>query len=394
MAAGSKGVSSRRRWLGASIALSGAAALGGLELFRSRREAPDEELAPDARFQGVLPFLDEADSPLDTPTGDELDGRLSTDLSRLNPDRPITPNDRFYIRTRASHLLDTKRGWSVRLRETRGERRLGLAELESQSEPQGVHLMECAGNSRATRFGLMSAASWDGVKISHALDGMGIDDAAQILISGFDEYSAKPATASVPGASWIFSRAEIEDSRAFLALKMNGQALTPDHGAPVRLIVPGWYGCACIKWVNEIAAAGRDDAPTSQMREYADRIGQQGMPAAAREYRAATVDAAAMPVRVEEWLDGGGVRLRVIGIAWGGGAAGAGIEIRFNPDEPYRRVPGLTAAPAGSWAIWSCIWNPPGPGVYRIRLRLADPSVRTRRLDAGYYVRSVRVDRA
>ena len=361
-----------------STILAGAA-VGGVELFRFRRGAD--------KLLGIVPFEGESQSPLDTLLGDELDGRRFTDLSRLDRDRLVTPTSLFYIRTRASHLLDSIKPWAIRM----GTERVTVDELKAQAGPRGTHLMECAGNTRATSFGMISVASWDGVPLAQLLDRMRFDKSARILVSGFDEYSARPLTPSVPGASWIFSRQDIEDSGAFLSIAMNGQPLTPDHGAPVRLVVPGWYGCACIKWLNEIALADEAAEPTSQMREYAARTHQRGMPALARDYQPAIIDPAAMPVRIEKWLMGGKVKYKVIGIVWGGPQPANDLLIRFNPEEPY--VPVSHVLPVrSSWGVWTHGWNPARPGTYRIRLRLADASIRTRRLDAGFYVRQVRVD--
>jgi hypothetical protein len=221
---------------------------------------------------------------------------------------------------------------------------------------------------------------------------MHLASAARILVSGFDEYSSKPVTPSVPGASWIFSRAEIESSRAFLGTRMNGEPLTPDHGAPVRLIVPGWYGCACIKWVNEIGPVSDLAEPTSQMQEYATRTHQRGMPERASDYQPASIDPAAMPIRVEQWLVNGRIQFKVIGIVWGGSQLAQNLQIRFRPDEPYLPVSRIHPAANNPWGLWTHVWTPRQPGIYRIRLRLADPSIRTRRLDAGFYVRQVQIE--
>ena len=61
--------------------------------------------------------------------------------------------------------------------------------------------------------------------------------------------------------------------------------LTPDHGAPVRLVVPNWYGCACIKWVTHVEMVPDDEPATTQMREFAARTHQNGVPARARDYQ-------------------------------------------------------------------------------------------------------------
>ena len=92
----------------------------------------------------------------------------------------------------------------------------------------------------------------------------------RVLISGLDRYADESRTA-LPGASWIFTFDQLKSSRAFLATKINGHPLSVDHSAPTRLVVPGWYGCACIKWVKEITVVDEDAAATSQMKEYAVR---------------------------------------------------------------------------------------------------------------------------
>ena len=95
---------------------------------------------------------------------------------------------------------------------------------------------------------------------------------------------------------------ELKASKAFLATEMNGESLTRDHGAPVRLVVPGWYGCVCIKWVDEVTLLGEGAATTSQMREFASRTMQQGVPELVKDYRPAFIEQAAMPIRVEKWV--------------------------------------------------------------------------------------------
>jgi len=113
---------------------------------------------------------------------------------------------------------------------------------------------------------------------------------------------------------------------------MNGQPLSRDHGAPVRLIMPGWYGCTSIKWVNAITFVDENFLATSQMQEFAARTHQQGVPKLARDYRPAIIDQAAMPIRVEKWFVDGRIKYRVLGILWGGSRLVKALEIRFNPE--------------------------------------------------------------
>lgn len=378
--------SGRRRFIGNAAAVIAGAGLGVLDEALGEPLAP----APAARFVGLVPFRGEGSPPLGRPFGSGLAGRRVLDLERLEASVPITPNDAFFIRTRRPRRLDPYGPWAISLeRVRRPSATLPLEALRAASRAAGVHVLECAGNGPRRRFGLISAAHWSGVPMAEVLERFGpASRDARVLVAGFDEHTDLDA-GSIPGASWIFAPDELVAGGAFLATAMNGEPLPPDHGHPVRLIVPGWYGCACIKWVNRIAWVSGDAAPTGQMREYAGRTHQEGLPARAADYRAALVDVAALPVRVEHWRVAGRPLYRVRGIAWGGAQAPAGLEIRFARGEAYRPVADYTPYDAGGWSVWSTSWRPGRPGHHRIRLRVPDARVRTRRLDAGYYARAV-----
>ena len=191
------------------------------------------------------------------------------------------------------------------------------------------------GNPRTYQFGLLSAANWSGIPLPAVIDrGTPLSNDSLVLISGFDQH-LETSEQSMSGASWIFTRQQLESSGAFLATKMNGEPLSPVHGFPFRLVVPGWYGCTCIKWVNEIALIDDAAPATSQMCEFAQRTHQTGFPKLARDFQPATIDLAAMPVRVEKWLKGARLEYRVVGILWGGSRRTSALEIRFNRDMKY-----------------------------------------------------------
>jgi len=341
---------------------------------------------------GNLDFAGESRAPLDALSGSELDARLYSDLSRLTPENPIPPTERFYVRTCASHLLNSEKGWQIQLDGLVDKAAtLSMADLKKGARPAGLHLMECSGNARATRFGMISVADWSGAPMSDLLElCKSKPQATSVVVSGFDSYSARSVT-SLPGANWVFTVEQLKTSGAFLATEMNGQSLNKDHGAPVRLIVPGWYGCTSIKWVNAITLVDENFLATSQMQEFAGRTHQQGVPKLARDYRPATIDQAAMPIRIEKWFVDGRIKYRVVGILWGGSRPVKALEIRFNPEEDYVRVAHFSQTANDPWCFWSHAWTPTTVGTYLIRLRVADPLVETKRLDSGYYVRSVEV---
>ncbi len=345
-----------------------------------------------AVWLGTVPFTGEG-GPLNVAFGSGLDGRLFTDLSTLAPDDLVTPNERYYIRTRYPDLVNPTAPWTIAVS---GHVKTPLTLTPGMLAPKvnpslGPHVMECSGNGAFAAFGMLSAARWSGVPMTEVLGMIDVrPQATRVLVSGFDRYSQSQPSASTPGASWIFTVAELEKAGALLATGMNGVPLGLDHGFPIRLMVPNWYGCACIKWVDAITLVDDDAPATSQMREFASRTHQDGVPALARDYKPATMDQAAMPVRIEKWRVAGKLVYRVVGIMWGGSRVTDKLSIRFASGQPYAPVDVCPKQSTNqAWTIWSHAWRPTEAGSYAIALRIDDPSIQARRLDAGFYQRTI-----
>jgi len=380
----------RRRFIAGASAGTGLF-LTGLDHPELHSTGPSEP--EDGELLGALGFLNEGPVEMDATFGSELDGRLFTNLSHLGRENLVTPESRFYLRTRASRILPDAGGWKIAVHGlVAAKKNVGMEELHAMEKPLGLHLMECAGNTRAAHFGMISVGEWRGVPVTDLLAALQPSGAARrVLISGFDKYVTNSVT-STPGASWIFTLDELKLAGAFLATQLDGMPLSRDHGAPVRLVVPGWYGCTCIKWVDEIRFVDETAEATSQMTEYASRTHQSGSPRLAREFAPARIDPAAMPIRVEKRRIGGGIRYRVVGLLWGGNETVRALGIRFNPEEDYVRVEALPVPQTGPWTLWTHNWSPASKGTYTIRLKVLEPTSQTRRLDSGYYARSVEIE--
>jgi DMSO/TMAO reductase YedYZ molybdopterin-dependent catalytic subunit len=388
---------SRRQVLG-TLAMAGGAALVDPCPFVARLAA-DVPCAPSAtagELIELLPLFRERSQPqpFGMKFGNGLDARLITDLSILEPGALITPNELSYIRTEMPPAAAPHQGsWAVKgngLVAT--ESTLTLAELSAWSRAQGPHLFECSGNANPSNFGLMSVAEWDGVPFAEVVERLRPAKAATaVLVSGVD-HEASPSGRSVPGASWVFPLASIRELGAFLATRMNGQPLPADHGAPVRLAIPGWYGCSWIKWVNEIRLVGPDERATPQMIEFANRTHQTAQHTLARDYAPADIHTAATPVRVEKRRTPSGLEYRIVGIVWGGTRAVDRLAIRFNKDDEWSPF-AICPAPRTHrmWSLWEYRWRPTAPGLYNIALRVPDEAVPQRRLDSGYYIRQVSI---
>lgn len=371
----------RRDFVRGALTLGGVTFLGGSRRFladlaaQTCETAPLGELLETLRVHGATARLTPYGQVLGGPG---LDTRRFTDISRLTVDGLITPTRDLFIRTAAPSTLDSLRPWP-----------LPVEAIHREARPMGAHLIECSGNTDPDNFGLLSVAEWDGVPLMEAAAPLPRPpDAAGILVSGLDD--TVPSRSSHAGASWVFSFEAIKRTGAFLATRVNGEPLPRDHGAPMRLVVPGWYGCSWIKWVNEIRCVTADEPVTSQMVEFSMRTHQRAVPKLARDYEPPEIDLAAMPIRVEKRRVNERLEYRVVGIVWGGERPVDQLMIRFragDQPQPFALCP--KPRTHRTWSLWDYRWRPTAPGLYSIALTAADPSIRTRRLDVSFYVRRV-----
>jgi len=385
-------VLSRRQLLVASASTAAAVARPLSGLLDAQTTSDEGQLLASVPLED--PYRRAPTSPFATTIGSGLDARLLTDLSTLTRDTLVVPSDRFFVRTACPAAIARTRRWTVRVGGlVRRPSVIDLPSLERLAGARGTHLLECAGNNDPSNFGLLSAAEWGGVPMTALLERAGpFARSLRVLVSGVDDMKQTPRT-SIPGASWMFSQDDLQTAGAFLATRLNGGPLPRDHGFPVRLVVPGWYGCAAIKWVDRIDIVPADALPTSQMREFAARTHQVGNLELARDFAPAVIDTAAMPIRVEKRLRGGRLVYRIVGIIWGGSQPTNALEIRFRQNQPWVGVDDCPLPPTmRTWSLWSHWWRPPEPGRYDIALRVGDPRIRTRRLDVYFYVRSVRIE--
>jgi sulfane dehydrogenase subunit SoxC len=191
----------------------------------------------------------------------------------------ITPVDRFFIRnahTTPRAELDPRvdpRYWKLKIHGDGVERELTITydDLMRMPSQSVTCTLECAGNSRnmygvhgkkvkgnAWGLGAIGQAEWQYVSMSHILGLVGLKKNAKwaLFWSGVD--AMKPGVESDQGRPLPVHELITRGRDIGLAFKMNGQDLPPDHGAPVRVIVPGWTGAASIKWLTEIKIASHN----------------------------------------------------------------------------------------------------------------------------------------
>jgi sulfane dehydrogenase subunit SoxC len=197
----------------------------------------------------------------------------------------ITPVEDFFIRNEyptPRAALDKRvdpRFWSLKIHGDAVEREITITYEDLLKMPSRtiVSTMECAGNGRSlfweqqdmlteptkvggTGWGLggVGQAEWEYVPMSHILGLVGLKKSAKaaLLWSGVD--AKETGKTSDTGRPVPIEMLTLRGDSVGLAFKMNGQDLPPDHGAPVRALVPGWCGAASTKWLTEIKIASHD----------------------------------------------------------------------------------------------------------------------------------------
>jgi sulfite oxidase len=178
---------------------------------------------------------------------------------------PLTATDAFYVRNHGPVAEIDPTVWRLRVHGlVERELELSLPTLrEAFPEREEVATLQCAGNRRAGLMaisdipgeapwgpGATGTATWSGIALAHVLALAGpLDEAAHVAFVGADlSPAAKPAQAF--GGSIPLDKARRPE--VLLAWGMNGEPLTPVHGAPVRVVVPGYIGARSVKWLERI----------------------------------------------------------------------------------------------------------------------------------------------
>ncbi len=255
---------------------------------------------------------------------------------------------------------------------------LDLAQLRELPARTVRVTMECAGNGRArleprpvSQPWLVEAvgtADWTGAPLHSVLAAAGVDPGAvELVFTGADHGVER-------GVEQDYQRslpvADALDGDVLLAYAMNGAPLPPQHGYPVRLVVPGWYGMAHVKWLARIEAVAQPF--TGFQQEVAYRLrqhpGEPGAPVQRIAPRALLV-----PPGFPDFMS----RTRVVrpepvelsGRAWSGGAELASVEVTTDGGDSWR--PARLEPDGGhrwAWRRFTAEWSPT-PGHYRIGAR-------------------------
>ena len=217
------------------------------------------------------------------------DGRIVRSESPLNLEMPfstldsfLTPTKSFYVRTHFPIPAIDRDAWWLRVEgEVEKTFAINYEQLMTFESVTAPVTLECAGNNRSFlepkvkgvqwRLGAVGTAEWTGVRLSTLLDRASPKpNACEVILEGAD-CGMLEEPKSPPGELTFARSIPLEKARrdVLLAYKMNGDDLPPEHGFPVRAIVPGWYAMASVKWLQRIIVTDRPFTGYYQTLDYA-----------------------------------------------------------------------------------------------------------------------------
>jgi sulfane dehydrogenase subunit SoxC len=291
---------------------------------------------------------------------------------------PVTPVGLHYLLTHYDVPLVEPSTWRLTVR---GERELELSLDDVRARPVAEHTvtMECAGNGRAKLDPrpvsqpwlneAVGTARWRGTPLRPLLDDAGIpDETVEVLFTGLDR-------GVEGGEEQAFQRAlpigEALRDDVLLAYEMNGEPLPPQHGFPLRLVVPGWYGMTNVKWIERIELVDQPFAGYQNRQGYRIRQTEEdeGVPLDRMQPRSLMV-----PPGIPEFLsrdrtvDAGEVLLE--GRAWSGLVPVASVEVSTDGGSTWSPAELEPSGERWAWRGWTFRWQAePGEHVVASRAR-------------------------
>lgn len=243
--------------------------------------------------------------------------------------------------------------------------RLTLDDIRARPRHDVTCLIECAGNRGfATFMGAVHNATWTGTPLAGLLDDVGVrPEGIEVVFFGADEGTETIRDIEV---TQNFARSlSLEDAMAdgvLLAYEVNGEPLPVGNGFPLRLVVPGWYGVAHVKWLTRIELRDTRFMGKFMARDYVT-LRQEGPDEDAvwAETSVGRTNINSIPAKVVRTGSGH----RIHGAAWG--ADLDRVEVRID-DGAWQAARLGEGGDAHTWTFWSLDWDA-APGAHTVTSR-------------------------
>jgi DMSO/TMAO reductase YedYZ molybdopterin-dependent catalytic subunit len=341
---------------------NGSAALAGLAVLRSSMAAA----FPSRPGDEVVPWLDQPPSVPDAAKDVVQNLQKWEDLNAW-----VTPNERFFSVSHYGRPVIDAKTWSLEIGGSVARSlRLTLDDIKARPRREVVFTIECSGNHGfpwlTTAVG---NARWVGTPLAPILEEAQLHGGAR-NIAFFGADSGEEQVRDIKVRQNFARSMSLDDAMSgdnILAYEMNGAPLPQSNGFPLRLIAPGWYGVANVKWLDRIEVRDTPVLGRFMARDYVSlREVQRDGKLVGIETSVGPSLLKSVPAKVTRQGD----RYHIVGAAWG--APIAKVEVRID-DGPWTAASIDRSEEADhAWRIWSFDWDRPSPGQHRITSRAVD----------------------
>ncbi len=304
----------------------------------------------------ILPW---ADLPSSFPPRPRPGVRYS-DLSRIAT--PHVPASEFFVLQHHDIPQLEPGSWKLFIAGcARGNVSLTLEEIEKRPRKRIPVAFECAGNGGVGMQGLVGCAEWEGLPLASLIQELGVPrETREVVFVGADGAEERLRGNRYPSR---FARslplADALAENVLLVHRMNGEALLPEHGAPLRLLVPGWYGVSQVKWLERIELTPSRFMGWFMAKEYVTVRGlRRGEEV---EHRATSVGRMRLKSVITRVIRTTRGELRIEGLAWSDGTPLDSVEVRIDGGS---WMPAALARGSSSyeWVRFALAWPSPSPG--------------------------------
>jgi DMSO/TMAO reductase YedYZ molybdopterin-dependent catalytic subunit len=346
--------------------VQGSAALAALTFFHSRFA----HAFPSRAGETVIPWLDQ-------PSPNPVPAVIKTQLVWEDLDSWVTPNDKFFSIAHFDRPTIDAKAWKLEIDGlVKKPLSLSLADLKARPRQEVVFTVECSGNHGFPFFtGGIGNAAWAGTPLAAILEEAGVkENGIEVVFWGTDvgDIALKDGTRDVKMHQNFARSMSLTDAMSpnnILCYEMNGAALPEPNGFPVRLIAPGWYGIANVKWLKRIEIRNTRFMNLLMGRDYVTiREEEHNGETVWAETSVGRALLKSAPARVTR-SDAG---YRISGAAWG--APIAKVEAKVDDGPWLEATVDSTEEAEFAWKVWYLDWKDPSKGEHTITSRATDIS--------------------
>jgi sulfite oxidase len=286
----------------------------------------------------------------------------------------LTPVELFFVRSHWIPRMPDPKTWRLIV----GAKQFSMAELRALPRVEATCVLQCAGNGRGLqepvlpgvqwRHGAVGNARWSGVRVRDVLAKGGLKGGKHLHLFGSDD---------PPGKVPPFHRS-IEMEKAMddciLAFEMNGKPLPPQHGAPLRLVVPGWAGDHWMKWLVRMTPAGEPQKGFFMDTAYRWPLkpGAPGVTFKPEEMKPVTELFVKSNITTAPKSARRGAAVDVRGFAFSGAPDVAKVELSDDGGATWQRAQLDARHSPHAWRLWHVRWTPKRAGRVTLVARATD----------------------